>query len=108
MDGMYDPAKVGKIIAEYRNQREWSQRQLLQELERHGFRCSDGYVGRVETGASKASPRFLITAEKVFRLEAGELLCYAVLEHTEKFCQKTRLDLDRFTTLLRLARKKLT
>ncbi len=97
-------ASLGKIIAEKRQDREWSQRRLLKQLALHGFQCSDGYIGRVETGASSPSKQLLLACERAFGMETGELLCYAILAHTEDFCSKTGITVEQYLVLINRAR----
>ena len=100
----FDLSTVGRIIAEKRQDHGWSQRKLLKQLALHGFRCSDGYIGRVETGASTPSKQLLLACERAFDLDQGELLCYAVLAHTEDFCEKTGITVEQYLVLIDRAR----
>ncbi len=101
---MFDLSSVGRIIAEKRQDRGWAQRKLLKELALWGFRCSDGYIGRVETGASAPSKQLLLACEKAFGMEQGELLCYAILAHTEDFCSKTGITVAQYLAWINRAR----
>ena len=101
---MFDLSSVGRMIAQHRMDRQWSQRKLLKQLALHGFRCSDGYIGRVETGASVPSKQLLLACEKVFDMDTGELLCYAILAHTEDFCGKTGITVAQYLAFINRAR----
>ena len=101
---MFDLTSVGRIIAEKRHDRQWSQRKLLKQLALWGFRCSDGYIGRVETGSTAPSKQLLLACERAFSMEAGELLCYAILAHTEDFCEKTGITVGQYLALIHRAR----
>ena len=101
---MFNLASVGRMIAEYRMDRGWSQRRLLKQLDLHGFHCSDGYIGRCETGASTPSKALILACERAFGMETGELLCFAILAHTEDFCGKTGITVEQYLALIHRAR----
>ena len=102
---MFDLTTMGKLIANERNRQGWSQRQFREKLAGVGFTCTDGYIGRVESGASPPSRDLLIACEKAFGEKRGRLLMYSILAHVEKYCNDTGINLQDYMNWFGLALK---
>ena len=104
---MFDLTTMGKLIANERNRQGWSQRTFREKLAGVGFPCTDGYIGRVESGASPPSKQMLISCEKVFGEKRGHFLMYSILAHVEKYCEETGINLQDYMTWFGLGLKSL-
>jgi len=100
-----DLRKLGQLVALERNRKSWSQRELRDRLEGHGFTCTPGYVGGVEKGSLSPSREFAVAAEKALELKRGYLLMYLVANHVEKFCDEVDISLQDYMNMIGLGIK---
>lgn len=95
--------QVGRLLAELRQAKGWTQERAAQELTHRGFRFTRGYLGGVEAGKLPPSRNLLAGAEKIYELEKGALLQYAALEQAERWCADTSLSVIEYIDMLRRA-----
>lgn len=97
---------LGKRIAAYRAERRWSQRRLMEEMERVGYRVSAGFVGQVEAGHVRVPPKFAFACEQVLGLERGTLVQWVVLDHAERQAKEYGVSMPKYLAMLESAKLK--